>query len=158
MHMRVDRDQLELDAALEVGRIIFEFSRLDFDLWLTLINSKVSGPDRRVEKEFASRPFSDKLDAVKALFERELAGQPKRLQAGRKWINRADFVRELRNFFAHGRWIPDGPGRAVTNVVVSPKTGEQEAQVYTLDQLAAVRQELVMLERDLRELRKGWQL
>jgi len=149
------RKQLQLDAAQEVGRIFFEYSRLDFLLWLTLRDN--GEPLERAEKKIAEFHTAEKIKRLGQRLQKELAGDAKRLQQAEDWISRAEMVREHRNSFAHGRWIPEANGLLV-NVTVSRSTGQQESKTYTIDQLVLVRSEAEALQIELNKLRKGWQL
>ncbi len=155
MHTPDAREQLELRAAQEVGRIFFEYSRLDFLLWLTLRDDKE--PLELAEKKVAAFHTAEKIKQLERRLNKELAGDPKRLQQAKDWIARAEAVREHRNRFAHGRWIPEANG-VLLNVTVSRSTGQQESNTYKLDQLVFVRSEAQVLQIELNKLRKGWQL
>lgn len=155
MHTPDTRKLLELSAAQEVGRIFFEYSRLDFLLWLTLRDNVE--PMELAEKKVAAFHTAEKIKRLEQRLKKELAGDAKRLQQAEDWISRAEVVREHRNSFAHGRWIPEANGLLV-NVTVSRSTGQQESKTYTLDQLVFVRSEAEVLQMELNKLRKGWQL
>ena len=74
-----------------------------------------------------------------------------------RWIERMHAVRLQRNQLVHGRWGIEPHKNKVVNVIGLP-TGAQQAVEYSIDDLAAVNDELRALQLELRRLRDRWPL
>jgi len=151
------RERLEHDSALNIGRILFEFARLDLDLGLCLVwanegrqldalTKKISGPD------FS---FHRKLDLLEKLATKAFLNKEKVLSRYQEWIAQANLVRQTRNNLVHGRWGIDVMNNCAVNVIGLPTSPEQYAESYSIKDLESQVDQILKLRHSLGELRKS---
>lgn len=152
------REGLEQAAAMVLGKMLFEFSRLDVNLGLCVV--WVEGGQRLEEltKQVAEFTFHKKLDLLNQFVEQFLPQGSKRHTAYTEWIARAHTLRLRRNQLVHGRWGVDPVQSQVINVIGLPTSSEQIEFRYTLGDLEGVLEELKQLQAKLHELRERWPL
>lgn len=152
------RDQLENDAALQLGYMIFEFSRLDMNLGLCLV--WVDGGKRlqSLTKTVADMNLKNKLDELASHVKAKLPAGSKRRKAYDVWIERTHIIRQQRNGLVHGRWGVEAHINKVVNVIGLPTSDAQQAFHYGIDELVAINDELRSLQRELNRLREHWPL
>jgi hypothetical protein len=150
-------ERLEHDSALNIGRILFEFSRLDLDLGLCIVwanegrqldvlTKKISGPD------FS---FHRKLDLLEKLATKTFLNKEKVLSRYQEWIVQANLVRQTRNNLVHGRWGIDVQKNCVVNVIGFPTSPERYTESYTIKELESQLDQILKLRHSLGELRKS---
>jgi hypothetical protein len=124
------RNPLETAAALNIGLLLFAFSRLELTLHRYL--DRVCPPTAAPLEQQAPLPrlmtFVDQLpdETLRASF--------------RQWISRVRGLEELRNAIATGRWIPD-PRRDCL-VLDAPATAKLQYRVSELVASLALVKEL----------------
>lgn len=152
------RDVLETEAATLLGRMLFEFSRLDMNLGLCLV--WVDGGTRldSLTKTVTDYNMNTKLDELAKAVERKLPIGSKRHSAYKKWLERAHKVRLQRNDLVHGRWGVDAVNNQVINVLGLPTSDLQREVRYSIADLAAINHELGYLQLELSRLREHWPL
>ena len=137
------RNPLETAAALNIGLLLFAFSRLELglDRYLDLVSPAAQSPLERQARLPRLMTFVDQLpDAtLRANF--------------RQWIVRLHTLEELRGALSTGRWIPD-LRRDCLMLDASPATvklqyrvSELAASLATVKELQASFQELCAAER-----------
>lgn len=151
-------EALEQAAAALLGKMLFEFSRLDVNLGLCVV---WTGNGQRLEeltKQVEELSFHKKLDFLSRHVENGLPKGSKRHTAYTKWIARAHVSRLKRNQLVHGRWGVDAVQGHVINVIGLPTSPEQSEFRYSLTDLESVLKELTQLQASLHELRERWPL
>jgi len=152
------REALEQAAAELLGRVLFEFSRLEVNLGLCAV---WTGSGQRLDeltKQIKELSFHKKLDFLSQHVERSLPKGSKRHTAYTEWIARAHVSRLKRNQLVHGRWGVDPLQGHVINVIGLPTSPEQTEVRYLLTDLEDVLKELMQLQANLHQLRKQWPL
>lgn len=152
------RDAMEAAAASLLGHMLFEFSRIDVNLGLCLawVDSGVNL--ERLTPKVAAMTFHAKLLELTRHVECKLPAGSKRKGAYDRWIERMHVARAERNRLVHGRWGIEAHRHRVVNVVGLPTGEGQQCVEYSIDELAAMNEELRSLERELRRLRTQWAL
>lgn len=149
------RERMEADSAALLGRMVFAFSYLDVNLGLALAWVNDGKELEAQTKKVASLNVNEKL----ARLESEVAAKhpvgSKRRKAYDAWISRMHKVRLQRNEMVHGRWGVEPHRNVVVNIIGLPN-GDQRVVEYTIDELAAVNEELRLLNRELGRLRDLW--
>ncbi len=145
------RDELETSAATVLGRIIFEFSRLDMNLGLTLVWAHEGSNLEELTSKIVDYSFHKKLDCLRDLSLGKYSGNPRAKRAYADWLELADKIRSQRNDLIHGRWGVEARSALVVNVVGLP-TGEQYVRHYTIPELERVLAQLKQLQRQLSDL------
>lgn len=152
------REALEQAAATLLGKMLFEFSRLDANLGLCVVWTDSGQRLEELTKQVAGFSFHKKLDFLQQCVERTLPTGSKRHTAYTEWIASADASRLRRNQLVHGRWGVDPIQGHVINVIGLPTSPEQSSLRYTLADLEIVLEELRRLQARLWVLRKQWPL
>jgi hypothetical protein len=152
------REALEKAAATLLGKMLFEFSRLDVNLGLCVVWTDSGQRLEELTKQVVEFSFHKKLDFLRQSVERALPNGSKRHAAYAKWIARANASRLRRNQLVHGRWGVDPIQGYVINVIGLPTSPEQREFRYTLADLEGVLEELRQLQASLFELRERWPL
>ena len=116
------RNPLETAAALNIGLLLFAFSRLEvsLDRFLDRVSPVAESPPER------RAPMPRLMTFVNQLSDASLR------ERFRQWTVRAGALEELRNAIARGRWLPD-PRRDCL-LLDAPATGKLE---YRVSELAA---------------------
>jgi hypothetical protein len=152
------RDALERDAASLLGQMLFEFSRVEVNLGLCLVWVDGGINLERLTKTTQNMNVKAKLDILSAHVSLKLPERSQRRVAYENWIRRFNLVRVQRNAFVHGRWGVEAHKNKVVNVVGLPTSDGQKATEYSIDELAAVNDELRSLGQELARLRANWPL
>jgi hypothetical protein len=148
---------LEQASATILGRMLFEYSRLDMHLGLMLVWTN-GGAQLEAMTEQVSKPqfsFGEKLKLMAKLAQEKYEANAEALDAHGRWIEEANAIRELRNVLVHGRWGIEATKNQVVNVVGLP-TGEQKASRYTIAELKTLLQRMQHLVLQLAKLREKW--
>lgn len=149
------RQGLEQASATILGRLIFEFSRLDMNLGLMLAWAHEGSQLEKLTKMVSGYTFHKKLDFLAELVETKHQGNQEAMDAHAKWLVEAHEVRTNRNDLIHGRWGVDHMKNQVVNIVGLP-TGEQIERRYTIQELKAVLVRMQQLHMQLLTLRERW--
>ena len=152
------RDALEDKAASLLGHMLFEFSRLDVNLGLCLVWVDGGANLERLTKTVDGQNLKTRLDELSKHVTAKWPQGSKRRSAYESWIQRAHAVRQQRNQLVHGRWGVEAQKNKVVNVMGLPTSEAQQATEYSLEELAAINEELRLIERELRRLRDHWPL
>lgn len=152
------REQLENDAASQLGHMIFEFSRLDTNLGLCLVWVDGGAKLQALTKSIENINLKGKLDELEKHVKAKLPNGSKRRNAYEAWIQRTHAIRQQRNNLVHGRWGVEAHINKVVNVLGLPTSNEQQVTRYGIDELAAVNSELKALQLELSRLREHWPL
>lgn len=152
------RDQLENDAASQLGHMIFEFSRLEMHLGLCLVWVDGGARLQSQTKSVADLNLKGRLDELEKHVEAKLPNGSKRRNAYERWIQRTHAIRQQRNNLIHGRWGVEAHINKVVNVVGLPTSDEQHVTHYGIDELVAINGELKALQIELSRLRDLWPL
>ncbi len=151
------RQGLEQASATVLGRMLFEYSRLDMNLGLMLVWTN-QGLQLETMTEQVSKPhfsFGEKLQLLAKLAREKYKANAEALDAHERWLDEANVIRELRNVLVHGRWGIEATKNQVVNVVGIP-TGEQKESRYTIAELKMLLQRMQDLGQRLGKLRNQW--
>lgn len=151
-------EALETGAALALGNMLFEFSRLDMNLGLCLVWAGDPEKMQSLSRGTGELAFNEKLNELAKLANAKLPAGSKRHTAYSEWIRRAHIVRQKRNDLVHGRWGGEVQKGKVVNVVGLPTSSMQCCTEYTIDELQSVNDELRNLLTELGRLRTQWPL
>lgn len=140
---RSDPDELEAEAVAIVGRLVFAFSRFEFNLGLCLRNI-VGGSNVDLVNPLIERlSFKNKLDALKEVVELRHASESAYVAEFREWYRTMDSLRSRRNSFVHGRWAVLEFADVVVNVAPGmPGAVPQRETRFTVSELRSELQEL----------------
>ena len=152
------RENLEQSAATLLGKMLFEFSRLDMNLGLCVVWIEGGKRIEELTRQVAEFTLHKKLDFLGRFVEQTLPLGSKRHIAYTEWITRAHASRLRRNQLVHGRWGVDSMSGHVINVVGLPTSSEQISFRYTLVDLEGMLEELEQLRVKLQEIRERWPL
>ncbi|MFD2111347.1 hypothetical protein [Thiorhodococcus fuscus] len=152
------REALERDAANLLGRMLFEFSRLDVNVGLCLVWVDGGANLEHLTKTVENQNIKTKLDALSKHVSAKLPIGSKRRSAYENWISRTHEIRRQRNNLVHGRWGIDPQKNKVVNVVGLPTSDAQQITEYSIEDLAAIIEELRYLQCELSRLREHWPL
>jgi hypothetical protein len=149
------RYRLEHDSALNLGRILFEFARLDMDLGLCLV---WVNQGRQIDEltEKVGRPdfsFHRKLDLLKRFAKEKYSNNREAFSKYRQWIVDADVIRLVRNDLVHGRWGIDHMNDRMINVIGVPTSPKQSSKEFTVNGLENQIAEMQRLRGVLSDLR-----
>jgi hypothetical protein len=150
------RQGLEQASATVLGRMIFEFSRLDMSLGLALVWSDGGAQLERLSKLATDFSFHKKLDFLQQLVEAKYEREQEPYLLYGKWLEHAHAVRVTRNELIHGRWGVDPMKNQVLNVAGLPTSPEQRQRAYTIAELKATLDQMTYLQVHLAELRERW--
>jgi len=152
------RAALERAAAEQLGRMLFEFGRLELAVGLLHVwvdrGQRMESRTRRFEEV----GFGAKLDALEADVDRVLPKDSAQHCTYTAWLARAHELRTMRNRLAHGRWGIDAATSQVVNVSGLPTSPNQHAARFTIEELEAVVSALHELVADLDAIRTRWPL
>lgn len=152
------REAMQAAAASLLGHMLFEFSRIDVNLGLSLVWVDSGANLESLTPKVAEMSFHSKLGELAKHVQVKLPAGSKRRAAYDRWIERMHIARAERNRLVHGRWGIEAHRSKVVNVVGLPTGGAQQTTEYSIDELAAVNEELRSLELELRRLRTHWPL
>lgn len=149
------RQGLEQASATTLGRMIFEFSRLDVALGLMLAWAHEGSQLEKLTKMVSGYTFHKKLDFLAELSESKYQSNQEAMAAHATWLAEAHEVRSNRNDLIHGRWGVDYMKNQVVNIIGLP-TGKQNERGYTITELKAVLVRMQQLQVQLSTLREQW--
>lgn len=152
------KEALEQEAATILGRMLFEFSRLDVNLGLCLVWVDSGAKLKGLSEAVADLNLNGKLVELSKYVEAKLPIGSKRRKSYSAWLERAHKVRLKRNELVHGRWGVEARINKVVNVLGLPTSDSQRVHEYTIEELAAINEELRYLQRELARLRENWPL
>lgn len=152
------REAMEAAAASLLGHMLFEFSRIDVNLGLSLVWVDSGANLESLTPKVSGMSFHGKLGELAKHVQVKLPAGSKRRAAYDRWIERMHIARAERNRLVHGRWGIEAHRSKVVNVVGLPTGGGRQTTEYSIDELAAVNKELRSLELELRRLRTHWPL
>jgi hypothetical protein len=152
------RDDLEASAATILGRMLFEFGRLDVTLSACVVWLGHGQQIEALTKRFEDSNFNDRLEYLATVVEKSTDGRQDVRTAYGAWIDDAHAARNARNRLAHGRWWIYPYTAHAVNVSGLPTSPKQAERRYTLDELREVLQSFQQLATRLNRLRKKWPL
>lgn len=149
---------MEKDAASLLGYMLFEFSRLDVSLGLSLVWVNDGENLESHTKSVARSSFNARLEELSKHIDAKLRRDSESYRAYEDWIRRADAIRQQRNELVHGRWGVEAHQNCVVNVVSLPISETQKVTRYSTEELSAVNDKLHSLRGELEKLRDRWPL
>jgi hypothetical protein len=155
----MDYDELESAAGAVIGKIVFAFSRFEFNLGLCLRNLIAHGDVNAVNPLIQRLSFKHKLDALVEVIEHKFSAIPECVAEFKQWHRSIDALRAKRNSFVHGRWGVHEYGQQVINV--APGLPKSTPQKETQFSLIALQNELTEVENvigQFSKLRTRWSL
>jgi hypothetical protein len=147
---------LEQAASAILGRMLFEFSRLDVTLGLFLVWAGEGRQLEEITNKVGELTFHKKLDFLKELVDDKYAGNLEARSHYTKWLTDAHSTRDRRNELVHGRWGTDPMQAQVINVVGLPTSSDQREIRYSIPALKSVLNDMQDLQKRLQVLRKQW--
>ena len=151
-------EQLEHEAASQLGHMIFEFSRLDMNLGLCLVWVDGGAALQSLTKSVEDLNLMGRLALLESHVKAKLPDGSKKRNAYEAWIQRTHAIRQQRNNLIHGRWGVEAYINKVVNIVGLPTSDKQQVTRYGIDELVAVNNELRALQLELGRLRDHWPL
>lgn len=149
-------EKLEYEAATTLGRMIFEFSRLDMNLGLFLVWSDEGSKLDKLTKEVECCSFHQKLNFLKKLIDGKFVEHSNEYFTYSQWLDAAHAIRDKRNKLIHGRWGIDPYKQMVVNVVGLPTSPKQYENYYSIENLEDVLSDVKSLSTQLHKGRKKW--
>lgn len=150
------RRGLEQASAGILGRMLFEFSRLDVALGLFLAWSGEGHQLERLTRIVGESSFHKKLDFLKELAVGKYSCNAEVQSTYGQWLSDAHAARLVRNDLVHGRWATDPIKKQVINVVGLPTSSDQREKRYTISELRRALNQLKKLQTRLQVLRDQW--
>ena len=154
VHLRTE--ELEQAAASILGRLLFDFSRLELELGLLLVWTGEGSRLNELTAQVAGHTFQKKLAFLRKLvgakFKKDSAGH----SAYSGWLRRTHTARVSRNRLVHGRWGIDANQQRIINVMGLPTSPDQNEVRYSLRELEDVLNTIRELHAELQKLRKQW--
>jgi hypothetical protein len=130
--------RLEREAALALGRILFEYSRLDMDVGLMLAWANGDHDPRALSEKLEGDNFNSRLENLKQTASATFPGDAAVLNAYIAWLDEAHRMRQLRNDLFHGRWGINPTAGTVSCIRGLPASPTQREVQYSIEQLNAV--------------------
>ena len=150
------RRGLEQASAGILGRMLFEFSRLDVALGLFLVWSGQGQQLEKLTRIVGEYSFHKKLDFLKELADAKYSSNPEGQSNYGQWLADAHVTRLVRNDLVHGRWGTDPIKGQVINVVGLPTSSDQREKRYTVSELRGALNQIKKLQIRLQLLRSQW--
>jgi len=150
------RGDLEQAAAGILGRMLFEFSRLDSALGLFLVWADEGRQLESLTIKVGDYSFHKKLDFLKDLVEAKYAANMEVQSHYTKWLTDAHSTRIRRNDLVHGRWGTDPIQAEVINVVGLPTSPDHREIRYSIPALKGALSDMQDLQKRLHEVRSKW--
>lgn len=148
--------KIEEAAALELGRILFEFSRLEFSIGMCIAWSRADQDIEQAAKLAEGLPLDKRIHRI-AKRAKELSS-PEGADAYKAWAKRMRVAQRVRNTLVHGRWGIEAATMEIVNVTDLPASGNQRERRYTVPALAEYRAELTAIGSELSLLCDRWPL
>lgn len=152
------RNALESAGATLLGRLLFEFARLDMNLGLCLVWLEGGTRLETLSEQVPGWGFSKRLDYLEGAAARTKSVQDEGRIEYSNWIARSRLIRKTRNELVHGRWGVSANAETLINVLGLPTSPDQRSVAYTLGELNECIEEMKALQRVLSELRTRWPL
>jgi hypothetical protein len=148
---------LEVAATSAVGRIVFSFSRLEFNLGL-LLRNLAGGNDVDLVNPLVDRlPFKSKLDALSDLVAQIHTPDSLCAVEFREWHAHADRLRAKRNTFMHGRWgVLPSTGEIVNVAPGMPAKKSLKERRYSLAELIGEADQADAVSEGLARWKQKW--
>ncbi len=153
---KMSATELEEAASSILGRMLFDFSRLEVALGLFLV---WTGEGRKLDaltSELADYTFHKKLEFLKGLVGERLKKGTDAYSGYSQWLALAHSVRITRNQLVHGRWGVDATRQQIINVRGLPTSPDQKEVFYSLQALQEVLSIIRDLPKKLQKLGKQW--
>lgn len=150
---------LDDSASAVVGKIVFAFSRFEFNLGLCLRYVASAGDATLLNPLVDRLSFKSKLDALIEVIELRFSSNPECVAAFRSWHKKMDCLRSRRNSFVHGRWSVNERLGEVVNV--SPGMPTTESKPESRYSLADLQLQLTEIEEAISlfsQLRTQWHI
>ena len=146
-------ENLELAAQVALGRMLFEYSRLDLALSLLIVWSdegkNIAGMTEKIERY----TFIEKLSFLTELLNKLPVERLSTKTAYANWLRDAHRNRMIRNQLVHGRWGIDPYSAQVLNVVGLPTSTKQREIRYSIKRLTDSVEDIRKLQERLQDLR-----
>lgn len=152
------RELLEEAGATLLGKILFEFTRLDMCLGLCLVWVDSGHRLDALTKNVQDETFHQRLKRLKESVSARLTEGSGGYSAYSNWIQNADNARAKRNDLFHGRWAVDAMGAKLINILGLPTSNNSVETKYGLSDLQNFIEELKLLQTDLNKYGKIWPL
>lgn len=150
MNLFCERERIEQEAALALGRLLFAFGRLETLLGLAVVWTDPARLERLTD-EFGNRAFHAKLEFLRN-YASGLTDQSLRI-AYIDWLDRTDAMREMRNKLIHARWGFRAQPPAAMCVTGLPTSPQQTETAYSIEALQEAVASIEQLSAQLDELR-----
>ena len=149
-------EQLETDAALILGKMLFSFSRLDMAIGLLLVWKDGGRELEELTIKIANYSFHKKLALMEKLVEAKYAITSPAHSEYAEWMQDAHDKRTTRNKLVHGRWGPEVRKNKVANITGLPTSPHQKSTLYSISELEEMLDEIEGLRNRLYKLKKRW--
>jgi len=156
--------QMKIKAALEetaatlLGKMMFEFSRLDSELGLCVVWTNQGREIEALTKQITDYAFHRKLEVLANFLCHNYAESAAPRVEYTAWLDRAHIAREKRNEMVHSRWYIDPIQRHVVSIIGLPTAHDQREVRYTVHDLKKILNELLQLQIGLSRLRTEYPL
>ncbi len=150
------REELERAAATILGRMLFEFSRLDVATGLLLVWTEGGRKLDELTTQISDYTFHKKLEFLGELVDRKFKQGSEAHSSYSQWLRDAHDMRTTRNSLVHGRWDVGGNPPQTINVTGLPTSPDQTAVSYSLRSLEDILNAMAGLQAGLQKLRKQW--
>jgi hypothetical protein len=160
--MRSKRQQASDKTFRAIGRFLFEFSQLDYEIRRQV--GEAAGVDLIHVHDIMTQDFGPLCTAAIKVFDFEYSGTREKLRRERMrgLLKRAQSLNNIRNVVAHGLWVPFEEGGKVIHMPRSLKLYVSNQQARTLEKQADEAKELrrqiesVVDEKPPRKRSKVW--
>jgi hypothetical protein len=139
-----------------LGRMLFEFSRLDVALGLFLVWTNEGRQLESLTTIVNDYAINKKLELLRGLVDVKYATNPEAQELYNKWLRDAHATRIKRNGLVHGLWGLKPLDAQVVNIVGLPTSPDQREIRYTIPELKRTLAEMKDLQTRLQVLRKEW--
>lgn len=156
IEIAAERNRLEQEAAMLLGLIVFEYSRLDMELGLMLVNSDDGHSVECLTRKLTDDGFHKRLTLLAKLANAKYGHTAKRANPYKEWLAEANRIRNIRNELFHGRWGIEPTRGKVTNVIGLPTSSEQRSVEYSIAGLQSVLETMRRLRTELDGLHDKW--
>lgn len=150
---------LEALSAEIIGRIVREFSNLEFDVNLC-IQWAVNAKDFHAINPLVERlSFKQKVDALVDIVEIRFSTTAECVGDFKTWYKKVDKFRSKRNSFIHGGWGFAPATEEIINVAPGMISFEaRKEQRYSVESLTQELNTLKDISKEFTELRKKWKV
>ncbi len=149
-------EEIERNAALNLGKMLFAFSRLDLSINLFLVWSDEGKQLEKLTNKVAGYSFHKKLNFLEQLIDNKYEKNSKAHSDYANWLEEAHTIRITRNDLVHGRWGVEPKKRKVANVVGLPTSPKQRSILYSINELEQILKGINRLRESMEDLRKRW--